>query len=694
VPAAGLATAAILALALGPGGGPAWAAEHTVGPITLSPGQITDQVGALGSARGQVQAAIDQLLRSKGIDLHVAYVSDFSGENPTTWANQTADRNGMGVDDVLLAVATSARQYAFSVDDDFTISEPAMAQVSAVAVEPSLRNSQWAAAAVGATQGLAQAASGLPVTTPTFSAPVLGSDSGTSASSSSTSNGVFWTVLGVLIVATLLIGTFLVLSRRRTRRGPVGGGTSPGGPVDLKALEARAAHLLVETDDAVKTSEQELGFAVAQFGQDAAASFTATLASAKRDVAEAFRLRGRLDLDPPPSEAEREQILAHVIDKCATANAALDGQSDAFEQLRDLQHRAPEVLGRLEAQLRRTPEQIDAAAAALGQARALYPPEALAPVAQNPEQARQLADYARAAVEDAKARLTADQGGQAALATRSAQDALGQIDQLAEAVGRRLGDLERAKAGLAAIVDEVDAEIVQGRALLEGAEPGAVRRLAGLEQEAARIKARARAGPGDPLDQLARLQALDAQLDELLLGLQTERERRAGARAMLEQALLVARSDVAAAEDFITTRRGAVGSRARTMQAEASRQLGRALSLAPADPTGALEAARQASGHARAAQQQANADLRGFGGGLGGLGGLHGGTHGGSGAAGGALGGLLGAVLGGLAVQSTSGGGIRGRRAGPVVRRPGGFHGASGTGGRRGGARRGAGGRF
>lgn len=681
VPAVGLATAALLILGLGPGGGSAQAAERTVGPITLSPGQITDQVGALGSARGQVQAAIDELFRSKGIDLHVAYVSDFSGQNPTSWADQTAERNGMGVNDVLLAVATSARQYAFSVDDGFPIGQPAMTRVSIVTVEPSLRNSQWAAAAVGATQGLSQAASGQPVTTPTFDSSVLGSGSGTTASPSTSSNGVFWTVLGLLIFATLLIVVFLTLNRRRARQGPVDG-APPGRPVDLKALEARAAQLLVETDDAVKTSEQELGFAVAQFGQEPAANFTATLDSAKHEVAEAFRLRSRLDVEPPPPEDERAQVLQQVIDKCTTANAALDGQSDAFEELCDLQHRAPEVLGQLETQLRRAPRQIDAAAGALGQARAIYPPEALQPVAQNPEQARQLVDYAQAAVDEARRQLAADKGGQAALATRSAQDALGQVDQLGQAVGRRLADLERAGTGVAAIIDEVDGEIAQGRALLEGAEPGAVQRLVSLEQEAARITAQVQAGPGDPLDRLARLQAVDAQLDELLLGLQTERERRAGAQAMLEQAILVARSDVAAAEDFITTRRGAIGSRARTMQAEASRQLGKAMSLAPADPTAALEAARQASGYARAAQQQANSDLRGFGGGLGGM-------SGGGAVGGGALGGLLGAVLGGLAAQSMSGA-VRGRRAGTVVRRPGGFHGAPGGGG----GRRGGGGRF
>jgi TPM domain len=673
---------------------------RATGPITLSPGQITDQVGALGSAKSQVQAAIDQLYHDKGVDLHVAYVEDFSGVAPTTWADTTAQRNGMGVNDVLLAVATGARQYAFSVDNGLPVSQSALDQVATVAVEPSLRNGQWAAAAIGATQGLTQAASGQPVTKPTFSSSVTGVTGVTGASSSSSSSGsAFWVVLAILAVATVAIAGFVMYSRRR-RSGTPGGaragfGDGPGAGAErlgIEELEAQAARLLVETDDAVKTSDQELGFAVAQFGQESAAAFDTALESAKRDLAEAFRLRSGLDTEGGANlpEAQRYSVLQQVVDKCTAANAALDAQTAAFEELRDLQHRTPEALAQLNAQLQTLPDQISTATAVLGQVGAIYSAQALQPVAQNPEQARQLLDYAANAISEAQRQLAAGQTGPAAVATRSAQEALGQVGHLAEAVGRRVADLEQARTGLAAIITEVDEEIAQARGLLGGADPATAQTLSALEQEAARIKAEAAAGPGDPLDQLGRLQAVDARLDEMLLGLQSEHDRRSRAEAMLEQAIFAARSDVAAADDFITTRRGAIGSQARTMQAEASRQLGNALRLASSDPTAALEAARQASGYARAAQQQANSDLSGFDNGLGGAGAMGGGAGGRQSAAGGALGGLLGAMLGGLAAGSMTGsarGGGR-SRAGPVVRQPGGFQGASG------GGRRGTGGRF
>src|SRR5580704_13295714 len=72
------ATLFSLGLTFGPGA-PAAQAAHAVGPITLSSGQITDQVNALGGTKNQVQAAIDALYKARGVDLYVAYVKDFSG---------------------------------------------------------------------------------------------------------------------------------------------------------------------------------------------------------------------------------------------------------------------------------------------------------------------------------------------------------------------------------------------------------------------------------------------------------------------------------------------------------------------------------------------------------------------------------------------------------------------------------------
>jgi hypothetical protein len=186
-------------------------------------------------------------------------------------------------------------------------------------------------------------------------------DSAVVSSSSSSTNGTFWAVLAILLLATVAILGFVTYNRRREREpgapaGPdeVGGpggsdwgagsgeSAADGGP-GLQEAEADAARLLIETDDAVKAGEQELGLAVTQFGRDSAAQLDATLDAAKRDLAEAFRLRAGLDNDPAPVGAQRHRILQEVIGKCTEANEALDAQWAAFERLRDRQgHRAEE----------------------------------------------------------------------------------------------------------------------------------------------------------------------------------------------------------------------------------------------------------------------------------------------------------------------------------------------------------------
>ena len=68
----------------------------------------------------------------------------------------------------------------------------------------------------------------------------------------------------------------------------------------------------------------------------------------------------------------------------------------------------------------------------------------------------------------------------------------------------------------------------------------------------------------------------------------TPRRRPAAPPRLLDQALLTARSTTAAAADFISTRRGAVGPEARTRLAEAQRHLDAAEGMARQDPAAAL----------------------------------------------------------------------------------------------------------
>ena len=69
-------------------------------------------------------------------------------------------------------------------------------------------------------------------------------------------------IVTVVVLVVVLLGVgILLLFRRRS-------GAQPSSASGLPALRTRANILLVRADEAVTAGEDELGFAVAQFGQD------------------------------------------------------------------------------------------------------------------------------------------------------------------------------------------------------------------------------------------------------------------------------------------------------------------------------------------------------------------------------------------------------------------------------------------
>ena len=158
---------------------------------------------------------------------------------------------------------------------------------------------------------------------------------------------------------------------------------------------------------------------------------------------------------------------------------------------------------------------------------------------------------------------------------------------------------------------------------------------------------------------MRQLEEADIALEQALAVARDAEQRERRAAASLDQALLTARSGIAAAGDFISTRRGAVGPEARTRLAEAQRHLDLAVAQGRTDPVGALREAQLAGSLAQEALQRAQSDVAGWGGGYG-PGGWGGGGYGPGGFAGGYGGGRGGVDLGSLVLGGILFGGGRG----------------------------------
>ncbi|MFB7979465.1 TPM domain-containing protein [Streptomyces vinaceus] len=695
---AGLVLAAAL-LGLGGWGVAGAPAARAEDPVTLSrQGQITDRVGALGDRTAAVAAALEKLYAGHRIQLFVTYVHDFSGRSAQGWADATAQKNGLGQDDVLLAVATGARQYAYSADVDSGFTQAQLADVARTAIEPALRQNDWAGAAIGASDGYAAVLSGKPVpvpaVTPGVADPGGGADEG---------GGAGDYVLPVVVVgAAGALGAYAYTRRRRKGAGGTGSGSGTTGwgeqpatttALPLPELDAKAKALLVETDDAVRTSNEELGFATAQFGEAAVGTFTAAVAFAQSELTAAFRLRQQLDDAYPEDDPTRRRMLDEIVARCTEANRRLDAESADFDRLRDLEKNAPQALATVEAHVRALTGRTTTAGATLTALAGRYADSASAPVASNAEQAEDRLLFATGSLGEARAAIDAGDNGKAAVHVRAAEGAVDQAATLVDAVERRAQELAEAAGKLPGALTETDTDLADARGLLTGTAEGTSTadlrgRIARAEAVLAGVRREQAAGRYDPIDALRRVEEADAVLDEALAG---ARERESGHRraaALLDQATLAARSAIGAAADYITTSRGAVGSQARTRLAEAQRRLERSAALAGSDPAGALAQAQQADGLARQAQELAEQDVRAYENPYGGQRQQRGG--------------MGGAVLGGIILGEILGGG-RGRGGGGFGGGGGGFGGGGfggggpgpgsfGGGGTRG--RMGGGGRF
>ncbi len=660
--------AAVVALVVGllaVGAGPA-AAEA---PLRINE-PVTDRIGALGAGLPVAADALARLDRESDVRLYVVYVASFSGRQGQDWADQSAQMSQLGRNDALLAVAVDDRAYGISVDDRFPVSDATITAIEGRDMRPRLAAGDFAGAAVALAEGLR-----------------------TGGPSAGDGGGI--PVAAVLGGAALVGGGVYVLTRRRRpspsrssepdpegteqeAAGPEGAG--PDRPADVQAPSAprsfpgeatpdlayRASAALIAVDDAVRTSEHELDVARTRFGDEAVAEFAAALERSRTELVQAFALRQRIDDEKPDDPATRA-LLGEVLALCAGADERLDAQVAAFDRLRDLEQNAPQVIADLRPALNAVAGRLSGTTATLDALRARYAASALEPVAENVVQAGALLDVARREIDEAGTELEADERPAAAVSVRAAEEAIDQARTLLDGI-RRLGDeLGQAANRLFEARAELEADLAEARLL-----PGEELAVAAARAEAALTAAgrEVESGGGDPLAALRRLDEAGTALDGALAAAQEARVAGERAGAQLDRTLLSARSGIAAASDFIATRRGAVGSDARTRLAEAHRHLDTAVGLARNAPVDALREAQHADALAQEALRLAQADVQrwtppgndGAGLDLGSLvlgGILLGGRGGGFG--GGGLGGGFGGG-GGFSPGSFGGSGMRGRR--------------------------------
>lgn len=402
--------------------------------------------------------------------------------------------------------------------------------------------------------------------------------------------------LAAVFVGATAVG-FALISRRRRAQSP---------DADVDRIQQEASILLVRVDDAVQDAEAELGYAIAQFGEDRTRQFAAALDSARGKLREAFALQHRLDDAYADTVSQRRDWSSRILSLCIAAQQELEQHTHEFDRKRALEQDAPRRLSDIRSSIDATARLHAEAVVVLGTLRRDYAASAIASVTDNLDRsltelaaARSAADAAQSAVDE--------NSGTAADSLRSAEEHSGRADELIDAVGTLRTELERATAAVTRLTESTQQNLAEARGLRDAPpDPDSSSAVAAAISEVEAVLSTP-TGPADPMRQLERLRQANASLDASMAGARNQQRRLDGARTALAGALVQAHSQLSSTRDFIATRRGGVGAAARTRLAEAERKL--MLAENEADPVAALDLARNSLTHSRDADALARYDL-------------------------------------------------------------------------------------
>jgi uncharacterized membrane protein YgcG len=636
-------------------------------------GQITDQTGVLDSGRGQVQAALDNLLNRENVQLRVVFIASGNGPTAQQLAQQTFEANGLGGNDMLLLVAVNDHQYGWWEIDATSLPGYSIDSLLGSAMEPRFRAGDYPGGVVDFVNALGQQidAARAPVSKPTAENPVVvppnpGGSGGSSSSNDSAVVAVLWTILALILIGGGAV--LVVLWFSSWRRGRLSAEERDRRTGDL----ARQANkLLVDTDDAVNAAQQELGFAQAEFDEGDTKPFADAIAGAQTELKAAFAIRQQLDDSIPEDQPTKEKMYGEIIAHCQAASSAMDEQAKRIQALRDLEKTAPDALAALPKMIETLQGRLPSIQAAMTTLSG-YAPSAWAAVKGNAEEADKRGHFAEQQIEKGKAALAATPAdtNAAAHAARAAQEAVAQANQLLDAVEQMAAALEDARGKLGPEIADTEADIAAAKSAAKGAAtggaaetPAAVSSAAGDLAKAEALleaaKSQAAAKAPDTIAALKAAQDAHASTDAVLAGIREAASQQARARAAYAAARASADMSLNQARAFIGSRRDGIGREARTKLAEAERHLGLADSLAATDLNTATIEAGVATNMATASYNLASGDFVDYERGRPPRGGGGYGGGGGSNVAGAILGGIIGGMLSG-----GRGGGFGGTRWG------------------------------
>lgn len=589
-------------------------------PESMDGEVFVDTTGQLSGDASEIISALEANNAESDAATYAYVISSFDGMAPEAWANEAAVQSGLEGTSVLVVIALDDGQYAFSAGAGIPRSDEQITDAEQNHLLPALDRGDIADGIIAFSDQIAANA----------------------ATPSQGALGVGAAVVGGLAVAGgggWLIARGVRKRKQRQQQQAAIDQQQQG----LEQLKQRADIALVHLDDTVQQSEQELAFAVAQFGEQPVAQYREAVDRAKAGVQEAFSLQQQLDDAFPDTDQERHDWSSRILQIADGATKELASHAQGFEELRNLEQTAPQALEGAASVRAGLDARIAQAKQTLDELDDRFRGSSIEPVRQNIAGAERLLPMIDEAIAEGRRVGT---GGQAAVSVHAAEGAIAQANGLLDGIERARADLAGAEQQLGALVDDTVADIATARSL-----PRTATDLEPIIQLAEQAIAESRTLPVDVTDVLGRLQRANRALDEATGQVRSQHDQQSRTGRALDGAIQSARTNIDMAQQYISTRRIGVGSTARQLLSLAQEDLAKALRDQATDAAGALRLADRAAERASKALLRAQDDV-GEGGRngnpyYGGGDDWRGGSRGGDMLMGGMLGYILGDIVGG-----------------------------------------------
>ncbi|MGB4137125.1 MAG: hypothetical protein WA971_11205, partial [Microbacterium sp.] len=346
-------------------------------------------------------------------------------------------------------------------------------------------------------------------------------------------------------------------------------------------LARRAERALVDADERIRTTGDELAFAQAELGDSMTADLRAALDAVRTHMQEAFQLHQLNHDEIPDTPEELRTRNARIVQLCEWAEQLLDEKTSAIADAVALVRRSPEIVAKVRSDAEALGVRLPSARDTVERLSARYTDEAMRRISASATEAEQLITFARHGADVSERRRAARQNEEANLALETATEAIRRATAVLDAVEDFEIQALRAESTLADVVDDSRGDLATARGVpqtpeVQAASTALDQALRGLAPSGAR---------NDPFTELSVLRAANTALDQAVATAQYRAEHPLPTVEQVQHAIDDADRQLAIAHGLISGHRGWIGADARTRLAEADRLRIDVAGMLPAEDT-------------------------------------------------------------------------------------------------------------